>query len=171
MSYRSLRSVMFTSVSVWCITVRAIFGEGIRPSGKKIYLESIATCQILFSKFGLSKPPLPSTTTLKMKLFVTFIHSFIRGWNYGWNYRIVARWMKVAFYFHPRLKDGWRSKFTTIPQLRIPIHCLNVWTQLALPITRALLYLHGQSRWATILPYPSIRLSLQMKPRTWNSIW
>jgi hypothetical protein len=57
MSYRSLRSVMFTSVSVWCITVRAIFGEGIRPIGKKIYLESIATCQILFSKFGLSKPP------------------------------------------------------------------------------------------------------------------
>jgi hypothetical protein len=65
MSYRSLRSVMFTSVSVWCITVRAIFGEGIRPIGKKLYLESIATCQILFSKFGLSKPPLPSTTTLK----------------------------------------------------------------------------------------------------------
>jgi hypothetical protein len=64
MSYRSLRSVMFTSVSVWCITVRAILGEGIRPIGKKIYLESIATCQILFSKFGLSKPPLPSTTTL-----------------------------------------------------------------------------------------------------------
>ena len=64
MSYRRLRSVMFTSVSVWCITVRAIFGEGIRPIEKKIYLESIATCQILFSKFGLSKPPLPSTTTL-----------------------------------------------------------------------------------------------------------
>jgi hypothetical protein len=33
----------------------------------------------------------------------------------------------------------------TIPQLGIPIDCLNVWTQVALPVTRALLYLHGQS--------------------------
>jgi hypothetical protein len=49
MSYCSLCIVMFISISVWCITVRPIFGDGIGPIRKIFYLEQIATCQILFS--------------------------------------------------------------------------------------------------------------------------